>query len=92
MVPVHPGRLLRGEIEERGLNANQLALALRVPSGRITEILNGKRGLTAETSLRLAVYFGNSAQFWMNMQSQYELALTEKKLGRKIAAEVSRAA
>lgn len=92
MVPVHPGGLLRGEIEERGLNANQLALALRVPSGQITEILNGKRGLTAETSLRFAVYFGNSAQFWMNMQSQYELALAERKLGRKIAAEVSRAA
>lgn len=67
-------------------------MALRVPSGRITGILNGKRGITAETALRLARYFGNSAAFWMNPQTQYELAVAEREIGRRVAAEVERAA
>jgi addiction module HigA family antidote len=92
MVPVHPGRILKRELAVRELSANQLALALRVPSGRITGILNGKRGITAETALRLSHYFGNSAQFWMNLQSKYELAVVERDLGAKVKAEVSRAA
>lgn len=92
MVPVHPGRVLKRELAARELSANQLALALRVPSGRITGILNGKRGITAETALRLARYFDNSAQFWMNLQSRYELALAERELGAKVKAEVSSAA
>jgi addiction module HigA family antidote len=89
---VHPGRALRREIEARGLSANALALALRTPSGRITDILNGKRGVSPETAMRLARYFGNSAQFWLNLQMAYELALAERELGEKIAAEVSPAA
>ncbi len=92
MAAVHPGRILKRELAARELSANQLALALRVPSGRITGILNGKRGVTAETALRLARYFGNSAQFWMNLQSKYELAVAEQELGAKVKAEVSRAA
>ena len=92
MKPIHPGRILKREMTERGLSANKLALALRVPSGRITQILNEKRGLSAETSLRLSRYFGNSARFWMNLQTRYELAKTEAELGRKIEAEVSQAA
>ena len=60
MVPVHPGKILKRELAARHLSANQLALALRVPSGRITDILNGKRGITAETALRLGRYFGNA--------------------------------
>jgi addiction module HigA family antidote len=92
MVPVQPGRILKRELAARELSANQLALALRVPSGRITGILNGKRGITAETALRLSHYFGNSAQFWMNLQSKYELAVVERDLGAKVKAEVSRAA
>jgi addiction module HigA family antidote len=92
MVPVHPGRILKRELAARELSANQLALALRVPSGRITGILNGKRGITAETALRLSHCFGNSAQFWMNLQSKYELAVVERDLGAKVKAEVSRAA
>jgi addiction module HigA family antidote len=92
MVPVHPGRLLKGEIAERGISANRFALALRVPSGRIVEILNGKRGITADTALRLSAYFGNSAEFWMNLQTNYEIALARKKVGRKIGAEVGKAA
>jgi addiction module HigA family antidote len=62
MLPVHPGRILQRELAARSLSANRLALALRVPSGRITAILNAKRGITPETALRLGRYFGNSAQ------------------------------
>lgn len=92
MVPVHPGKILKRELAARRLSANQLALALRVPSGRITDILNGKRGITAETALRLGRYFGNAPSFWMNLQSQYELAVAERDIGRKINAEVGNAA
>ncbi len=83
---------MKRELAARELSANQLALALRVPSGRVTGILNGKRGITAETALRLARYFDNSAQFWMNLQSRYELAVAERELGAKVKAEVSGAA
>ena len=92
MVPVHPGKILKRELAARHLSANQLALALRVPSGRITDILNAKRGITAETALRLGRYFGNAPSFWMNLQSQYELAVAERDIGRKINAEVGNAA
>jgi len=67
-------------------------LALRVPSGRIAAILNGKRAVSAETALRLARHFGVSAQFWMNLQSRYDLALAERELGARVAAEVERTA
>ena len=73
MIPVHPGRILKRELEARLLSANRLALALRVPSGRMTMILNGKRAITPETALRLARYFGNSPQFWMNLQTSYDV-------------------
>lgn len=92
MRAVHPGRLLRRELSARGLSANQLALALRVPSGRITSILNGKRSITADTALRLARYFGNAPQFWLNLQTRYDLAVAERESGARIAAEVQRAA
>ena len=92
MRAVHPGRILKDEIEARGLSANALALALRTPSGRITDILNGKRGVSPETALRLARYFGNSARFWLNLQTAYELAVVEAKLGERIASEVTPAA
>ena len=90
MKPIHPGRILKREMEARGLSANKLALALRVPSGRITQILNGKRGLSAETALRLSRYFGNSAGFWMNLQVRYELTVTEREIGSRVEAEVER--
>jgi addiction module HigA family antidote len=92
MIPVHPGKILKRELTARNLSANRLALALRVPSGRVTDILNGKRGITAETALRLGRYFGNAPAFWMNLQSQYELAIAERDIGRKVAAEVGNAA
>ena len=92
MKAIHPGRILKRELNARNLSANKLALALRVPSGRITQILNGKRGITAESALRLSCYFGNSPQFWMNLQTKYELAVAEQKVGSKIRAEVEHAA
>ena len=92
MNPVHPGRVLKRELAARGTSANKLALALRVPSGRISEILNGKRGISAETALRLSEYFSNSAQFWMNLQSRYDLATVAKEKGARIKNEVVRAA
>jgi len=92
MTLVHPGRILRRELAARDMSASKLALALRVPSGRITSILNGKRAITPETALRLAHYFGNSAQFWMNLQSRYDLAVAERDLGERIEAEVETAA
>ena len=88
MVPIHPGRILKRELAARGLSANKLALALRVPSGRITAILNKKRSITPETALRLGRYFGNSAQFWLNLQARYDLLITERELGERIKAEV----
>lgn len=92
MNPIHPGRILKRELEARELSANQLALALRVPSGRISEIINEKRGISAETALRLSQFFGNSAQFWMNLQTKYDLAVVEKEKGTRIKAEVIQAA
>jgi antitoxin HigA-1 len=92
MRPVHPGRILKDEIDERGLSANALAIALRTSSGRITDILNGKRGLSPETAMRLARYFGNTARFWLNLQLAYELAAAEAELGERIASEVTPAA
>ena len=92
MRPVHPGKILKREIEARGLSANALAIALRTPSGRVTDILNGKRGLSPETAMRLARYFGNSARFWLNLQTAYELAVAEAEHGDRIASEVTPAA
>ena len=89
MAPVvHPGRLLKRELGARKISANRLSLDIGVPSGRITDILNGRRGITADTAVRLGRYFGNSAQFWVDLQSQYEIAEIEHKLGAEIARRV----
>ena len=86
--PVHPGRVLKEEIEARGLSGNRLALDLGVPANRIGAILNGKRAITADTALRLARYFGVSAQFWLDLQSQYDLACVEAGHGAEIRRSV----
>ncbi len=89
MHPVsHPGRLLKRELEARNLSANRLALALGVPSGRITDILNGRRSITAETAVRLGRYFGNRPRFWLELQSQYDIALVERDRGAEIDRRV----
>ena len=85
----HPGRLLKRELAARGLSANRLALDLGVPSGRITDILNGRRAITADTGVRLGRYFGNGAQFWVDLQGQYEIAVVEREKGEEIARRVT---
>lgn len=85
---VHPGRLLKRELNARSLSANRLALDLGVPSGRITDILNGRRSITADTAVRLGRYFGNGPQFWLDLQSQYDIAVVEREHGADIARRV----
>lgn len=85
---IHPGEHLRDELEELGLSARAFARLLDIPVNRVTQILNGQRGITADTALRLARYFGTSAEFWMNLQQIYELRLAEQDAGRQIAARV----
>ena len=86
MPPVaHPGRLLKRELKAREISANRLALELGVPSGRITDILNGRRSITADTAVRLGRYFGNRPQFWLDLQSQYDIAIIERDRGIEIA-------
>lgn len=89
MPPVaHPGRLLKRELVARKLSANRLSLDIGVPSGRITDIINSRRAITADTAVRLGRYFGNSAQFWLGLQSQYDIAVVEQKHGADIARRV----
>ena len=92
MAPVvHPGRLLRREITARKLSANRLALDLGVPSGRITDILNGRRSITADTAVRLGRYFGNGAQFWwIDLQGQHDIAVVEREHGDENAPRAVR--
>jgi addiction module HigA family antidote len=89
---VHPGRLLKRELNARALSANRLALDIGVPSGRITDILNGRRSITADTAVRLGRYFGNSAQFWLDLQSQFDIAVVERDRGVEITRRVRPAA
>ncbi len=86
--PIHPGRILKEELEARAISANRLALDLGVPANRITGILNAKRGVSADTALRLARYLGTSAQFWANLQSHYDLAVAERERGAEIRRSV----
>lgn len=89
--PIHPARTLRAEMQARGLTANALALKLRVPGNRISEILRERRGVSAETALRLARCFGTSAEFWVNLQSRFDLAKARRECGSAIAHEVEAA-
>ena len=89
--PVHPGRTLESELAARALSAHALALKLRVPANRISGIVAGKRSISPETALRLGRYFGTGAAFWANLQSQYDLAMAERQLGKRVEAEVEAA-
>lgn len=86
IIAVHPGEHLAEELRELGMSAAELARKLQVPTNRITEILNGRRAITGDTALRLAHFFGTSAEFWLNLQSLYEIRIAEKKSGRSIRA------
>ncbi|MGH9632493.1 MAG: HigA family addiction module antitoxin [Bryobacteraceae bacterium] len=82
--PIHPGEILADELEEIGLTARKLADVIDVPPNRLYQILAGKRNMTADTALRLSQYFGMSADFWMNLQSAFELDLARKQSGKEI--------
>ena len=84
MRPVHPGEVLREELDTIGLSANALANALGLPVNRITMILNGQRGISADTALRLARYFGTTPRLWMNLQKTWELRRAEIETGQEI--------
>ncbi|MYI74264.1 MAG: HigA family addiction module antidote protein [Acidobacteria bacterium] len=89
MTPIsHPGNMLRRELRARDLSANGLALDIGVPSGRVTDILNGRRSITADTAVRLGLYFGNGARFWIGLQGQYDIARVERERGAEIARRV----
>ena len=81
---IHPGEHLAEELDALKMSAAELARRLRVPTNRVTEILHGQRAITGDTALRLAHFFGTSAEFWLNLQSLYELRLAEAKTGKAI--------
>ncbi len=89
--PIHPGEILADELEEINLTGAELARIISVPANRITQIIAGKRAITADTALRLGQYFGMSADFWMNLQKMYELDLTRREVGDSIAQLPQRA-
>jgi addiction module HigA family antidote len=87
--PVHPGEILREEfMKPLGLSMNRMALDLRVPVTRIADIVNERRGITADTALRFARYFKNSPTFWMNLQTRYDLEVAEDKIAAKVQRDV----
>ena len=81
---IHPGEHLAEELKELSMSAAELARRLDVPTNRVTGILNGRRAITGDTALRLAHFFGTSAEFWLNLQSLYELRLAQQKAGKSI--------
>ena len=82
--PVHPGEVLAQDLAALGMSAAEMARQLEVPTNRVTQILNGQRAITGDTALRLGHFFGTSAQFWLNLQSLYELGLAQAKAGATI--------
>jgi addiction module HigA family antidote len=81
---IHPGEHLAEELQQLGMSAAELARKINVPTNRVTGILNGQRAITGDTALRLAHFFGTSGEFWLNLQSLYELRLAERKAGKSI--------
>jgi antitoxin HigA-1 len=86
IVAIHPGEHLAEELQALGMSAAELARKICVPTNRITQILNGTRSITGDTALRLGHFFGTSAQFWLNLQSLYDLRIAEQKTGKSIKA------
>jgi addiction module HigA family antidote len=82
--PIHPGEILGDELKETGLSAKKLAVVIEVPPNRLYQLLAGKRSMTADTALRLGQYFGMSADFWMNLQTAYELDVARQQNGKAI--------
>ncbi len=82
--PIHPGEVLKEDLADIGVSATELARALRVPPNRVTRIIRGQQSITADTALRLAHWFGSSAQYWLNLQRNYDLALAERAIGQTL--------
>lgn len=87
-LPIHPGEQIALDLEDIGLSANQLAKALAIPQSRLSEIIRGRRGISADTALRLAAWQGTSPQYWMNLQRNYELDLALQEHGDEIRKSV----
>ena len=85
-IVIHPGERLAEELQALDMSAAELARKLGVPTNRVTQILNGTRSITGDTALRLAHFFGTSAQFWLNLQNLYDLRLAQKKAGKSVKA------
>lgn len=88
MRPVHPGEILREEMEELEMSARALADAINVPANRVSSIINGTRGITADTALRLSRYLGTTPEMWMNLQKTYELRSAEIEAGKEIEKQI----
>jgi addiction module HigA family antidote len=88
MRAIHPGEILKGELEELNLSANAFSKALDVPANRITAILSAQRGISADTALRLARFFGSSPDFWMSLQSSYDVKVARAAVGKEIEKTV----
>ena len=86
LTAIHPGEHLAEELEALHMSAAELARKINVPTNRVTQILNGTRAITGDTALRLGHFFGTSAEFWLNLQSLYELRVAQKKAGKSIQA------
>lgn len=86
VMPIHPGEHLAEELVTLKMSAAELARRIKVPTNRVTEILNGQRAITGDTALRLGHFFGTSAQFWLNLQSLYDLRVAEQKIGKSLKA------
>ena len=82
--PIHPGEFLADELKELGMSAAELARIIRVPANRISQIISGKRNITADTALRVGRYFGTGPQIWLNLQQAYELDLAQQEIGPEI--------
>lgn len=88
LTPIHPGLILDEDLREAGVSLNRLARDIRVPMNRISAIVNGKRSITADTAIRLALFFGTTPQYWMNLQTNYDLALASFTKGDRIREDV----
>lgn len=88
MRPIHPGEILKDELAEIGMTANAFAQELHVPTNRITAILNGNRAVTADSALRISRFLGTTPEFWLNLQTSYDLKLAKAAVGSRVENEV----
>jgi addiction module HigA family antidote len=88
-IAIHPGEHIADELEELGMSASELARTLHIPTNRVTEIIRGRRGISADTALRLSQWMGTTPEYWMNLQRNYELRLAEQKHGEEIRRDIA---